>query len=69
VQRQFLYLPFEHSESLADQDRAVELMTSLEDFEETRGLTAWAEKAPRHHPALRALSAPQCGAREGIDAG
>ena len=44
VQRQFLYLPFEHSENLADQDRAVELMRSLEAFEETRGLTAWAEK-------------------------
>jgi uncharacterized protein (DUF924 family) len=44
VQRQFLYLPFEHSESLADQDRGVELVRSLEEFEETRGLTAWAEK-------------------------
>ena len=44
VQRQFLYLPFEHSESLADQERAVDLMRSLESFEETRGLTAWAEK-------------------------
>ena len=44
VQRQFLYLPFEHSEEVADQERAVELMASLESFEETRGLTAWAEK-------------------------
>ncbi len=44
VHRQFLYLPFEHSEDLADQDRGVELMRSLEAFEETRGLTAWAEK-------------------------
>ena len=44
VQRQFLYLPLEHSEDLADQDRCVELMRSLEAFEETRGLTAWAEK-------------------------
>ena len=44
VQRQFLYLPFEHSEALADQDRAVALMESLDEFEETRGLTAWAEK-------------------------
>ena len=44
VQRQFLYLPFEHSEDPADQDRGVELMRSLEEFEETRGLTAWAEK-------------------------
>ena len=44
VQRQFLYLPFEHGEDLAHQDRAVELMRSLEEFEETRGLTAWSEK-------------------------
>ncbi len=44
VQRQFLYMPFEHSEDLADQERGVELMRSLESFEETRGLTAWAEK-------------------------
>ncbi len=44
VQRQFLYLPFEHSEAPADQERAVELMRSLEAFEETRGIVAWAEK-------------------------
>jgi len=29
VERQFIYLPFEHSESLADQEQACELMTSL----------------------------------------
>jgi uncharacterized protein (DUF924 family) len=44
VQRQFLYLPLEHSEDLADQVRCVELMRSLEAFEATRGLTQWAEK-------------------------
>lgn len=44
VERQFLYLPFEHSEDLEDQDRAVMLMASLESFEETRGFTQWAEK-------------------------
>jgi uncharacterized protein (DUF924 family) len=44
VQRQFLYLPFEHSEDLADQERAVDLMGSLEAFEATRGLTEWAVK-------------------------
>ena len=44
VQRQFLYLPLEHSEDPDDQDRCVELMGSLEEFEETRGLTPWAEK-------------------------
>ena len=44
VERQFLYLPFEHSEDPADQDLCVELMRSLEAFAPTRGLTAWAEK-------------------------
>ena len=29
VERQFVYLPFEHSESLADQERACELMQPL----------------------------------------
>jgi uncharacterized protein (DUF924 family) len=29
VERQFIYLPFEHSESLADQERACELMKAL----------------------------------------
>lgn len=42
VQRQFLYLPYEHSESLAEQEMGVELMRSLEVFEETRGLSEWA---------------------------
>ena len=44
VERQFLYMPFEHSEELADQDRAVELMHGLKAFEETRGLIEWAER-------------------------
>jgi len=44
VERQFLYMPFEHSEDPADQDRAVDLMRSLESFEATRDLTQWAEK-------------------------
>jgi uncharacterized protein (DUF924 family) len=30
-ERVFLYLPFEHSEALADQDRAIELFTALGD--------------------------------------
>ena len=42
VQRQFLYLPFEHSERLADQETGVELMRSLDAFEETRGISEWA---------------------------
>jgi uncharacterized protein (DUF924 family) len=44
VERQFLYMPFEHSEDLADQEVAVDLMRSLEAFEATRGLVVWAEK-------------------------
>ena len=44
VQRQFLFLPFEHSEDLADQEKGVELMRSLEAFEETRGMWEWAER-------------------------
>ena len=50
VQRLFLYLPFEHSESLADQERAVELIGSLEAFEESRGLVQWAQ---RHRDVIR----------------
>jgi uncharacterized protein (DUF924 family) len=46
VQRQFLYLPFEHSEDLRDQEKALELFASLEAFEPTRGLHEW---AARHH--------------------
>lgn len=44
VERQFAYLPFEHSEDLAMQDRSVELFSALEAFPETKGLTGWAEK-------------------------
>jgi len=43
--RLFCYLPFEHSESLADQDEAVRLMTQLRD--DTAGkvdLVDWSEK-------------------------
>ena len=42
VQRQFLYLPFEHSESLEDQERGLALMQELEAFEATRGCSEWA---------------------------
>ena len=50
VERQFLYMPFEHSEDLADQDLAVDRMQALEAFEQTRGLTRWAE---RHRDIIR----------------
>ena len=48
VQRQFLYLPFEHSEDRLDQGLCVRLMSQLEAFDETRGLTEWA----RRHEAI-----------------
>jgi uncharacterized protein (DUF924 family) len=35
VERMFVYLPFEHSESLADQQRSCELMQPLDAFAET----------------------------------
>jgi uncharacterized protein (DUF924 family) len=69
VERLFLYLPFEHSENLEDQERAVLLMASLEAFEETRGFTQWAEKHrdvvkrfgrfPHRNAALGRISTPE----------
>jgi uncharacterized protein (DUF924 family) len=50
VERQFLYLPFEHSEDLADQETGVERMCSLDAFEETRGISVW---AVRHRDIIR----------------
>lgn len=44
VERQFVYLPFEHSEDLADQQRALELMRDLDGFPETQGVSEWARK-------------------------
>jgi uncharacterized protein (DUF924 family) len=44
VERQFFYLPLEHSEMLADQVRCLELMNSLADCPETRELHRWAQK-------------------------
>ncbi len=50
VERMFLYLPFEHSEALADQERALTLFQELEAFPETRGIT---ETAWRHAEIIR----------------
>jgi uncharacterized protein (DUF924 family) len=50
VERQFLYMPFEHGESLADQELAVERMASLEAFPETKGIAEWAR---RHEAIIR----------------
>ena len=42
VERLFVYLPFEHSEALADQERACELTKPLEAFPETADAYAYA---------------------------
>lgn len=45
VQRQFVYLPFEHAESPAEQDRSVRLFAQLgQDDPAQAGLLAWAER-------------------------
>jgi len=49
-ERMFLYMPFEHSEDLADQEYAIDRMKSLEAFPETKGLTQWAQK---HEAVIR----------------
>ncbi|MGE4219008.1 MAG: DUF924 family protein [Alphaproteobacteria bacterium] len=46
VERLFAYLPFEHSEDLADQDRCVDLMGTLGDAE-------WTRYAERHREIIR----------------
>ena len=46
LERGFVYLPFEHSETLADQEEALRLFADLRQFPETADLYAWAEK---HH--------------------
>ena len=44
VERQFIYLPLEHSESLADQSQSLNLFRSLAAYPETHELHLWAEK-------------------------
>jgi uncharacterized protein (DUF924 family) len=43
VERLFVYLPFEHSESLADQELACELMSPLAQFPETHDALRYAQ--------------------------
>ena len=49
LERMFVYLPLEHSESLQDQVRCCNLMRSLEEFPETRDAHQWALK---HHDII-----------------
>lgn len=44
IERQFVYLPFEHSESIEDQQRCCALMESLREHPETNDLLDWALK-------------------------
>lgn len=44
VERQFIYLPLEHSEALSDQQQCLTLMQALSVFPETSDLHVWAEK-------------------------
>jgi len=46
AQRMFLYLPFEHSEALADQETCCRLMAALDDD------AAWAEWAEKHRDVI-----------------
>ena len=50
VQRWFCYLPFEHSEVLADQDESLRLFGALRDDPVAGGAYEW---AVRHHEVIR----------------
>ena len=69
VERQFVYLPFEHSESVEDQRTCCALMETLKPFPETRDVHAWALKHlavierfgrfPHRNAALGRASTPE----------
>jgi len=44
LQRMFVYLPFEHSERMADQDHCVELMQRVVEDAQLADMPEWAEK-------------------------
>lgn len=64
-QRAFLYLPFEHSEDMADQDRAVELISALNNDNYTqyalahRDVIARFGRFPHRNEILGRASTPQ----------
>ena len=68
-ERMFAYLPFEHSESLADQELCLALMTQISLFPETADLPKWAEahltiirrfgRFPHRNAALGRESTPE----------
>ncbi len=53
VELVFLYLPFEHSESLADQDQSVALFATLHDAVDSNGLNETFTYAERHRDVIR----------------
>jgi uncharacterized protein (DUF924 family) len=53
VQRMFLYLPFEHSEDLADQDESVRLFTALAEETGETGPESPLDYAHRHREIIR----------------
>jgi len=69
VERLFLYLPFEHSETLEDQERACQLTAALESFPETndayryavahREIIARFGRFPHRNAALGRASTPE----------
>ena len=63
--RMFFYLPFEHSESMVDQDSAMELFGR----DRRCGIDEVREAAPRPDRTFRPLPASQCGDGSRIDAG
>ena len=68
-ERLFAYLPFEHSESLADQERCLDLMKEISVFPETADMPKWAEahlriirrfgRFPHRNAALGRASTPE----------
>lgn len=64
VMRKFLYLPFEHSENLADQDRALELFATLDDqslewAQKHRAIIDRFGRFPHRNAALGRISTPE----------
>ena len=57
--RNFFYLPFEHSEDLADQERGI----ALQQGSRRRGESEMGGNSRRHHPAIRTVSPSQCRPR------
>ena len=68
-ERMFAYLPFEHSESLADQERCLALMKEIAVFPQTADLPKWAQahlaiirrfgRFPHRNAALGRESTPE----------